>query len=45
MAFMARKNPEKITAHGNFRRHLKSFTTCKEMEKRLKKEYSIDAQL
>lgn len=40
------KKPEKITAHENSQRHRDSFTTWKEMERRLiKKEGLIDAQL
>ncbi|XP_035222922.1 zinc finger MYM-type protein 1-like [Stegodyphus dumicola] len=40
------KKKKKITAHGNSQRHRNSFTTWKEMERRLiKKESLIDAQL
>lgn len=44
--FNSWKKPEKITAHENSQRHRDSFTTWKEMERRLiKKEGLIDAQL
>ncbi|XP_068115887.1 zinc finger MYM-type protein 1-like [Hyperolius riggenbachi] len=40
------KKPEKITAHENSQRHRDSFTTWKEMERRMiRKEGFIDAQL
>ncbi|KFM77289.1 Zinc finger MYM-type protein 1, partial [Stegodyphus mimosarum] len=40
------KKPEKVTAHVNSQRHRNSFTTWKEMERRLmKKERLIDSQL